>query len=409
MDRKRKVSDADDGMTPEKAIERLRDGLLGLKRSLEAADNELQNAREGILRRRQTAISKESSGDTASVSSKEEIAEAFAISSSVLPNEQLESNRGCCQSYEEQKEELRRLQHLRWERALAEQQACTASNSVVHPEGEPQNRLARLKGIDSLAQEKAVFPAVLEEEPPPQSSDGESSNNEGLQPPTYQQREAHRQRYLRRLQAKEVQEASVLHNPPSALENLHMQRTQRKLLVRGQSQPASPERNDESFPLEQSSTPVQDATNQSGDHHDEKECRVCRSGEEDGRPLFYPCRCKGSIKYIHQDCLLEWLKVSKSKEKCELCGELFRFTPVYKEGAPKRLSLYQLFAGLLRRGMRWVSIAMRAALMGSLWLTALPVLTIATGRLCFRITPGQDFQPCEMLLQFCLAGALWIS
>ena len=39
------------GMTPEKAIERLRDGLLGLKRSLEAADNELPNAREGILRR----------------------------------------------------------------------------------------------------------------------------------------------------------------------------------------------------------------------------------------------------------------------------------------------------------------------------------------------------------------------
>jgi len=45
-------------------------------------------------------------------------------------------------------------------------------------------------------------------------------------------------------------------------------------------------------------------------------CRVCHGEEEVERPLFHPCNCSGSIKYIHQDCLVEWFKVSK-KEHCE--------------------------------------------------------------------------------------------
>lgn len=30
-------------------------------------------------------------------------------------------------------------------------------------------------------------------------------------------------------------------------------------------------------------------------------CRVCRCEGTSERPLFYPCVCTGSIKYIHQD------------------------------------------------------------------------------------------------------------
>lgn len=30
-------------------------------------------------------------------------------------------------------------------------------------------------------------------------------------------------------------------------------------------------------------------------------CRVCRSGETEDQPLFYPCKCSGSIRYVHQD------------------------------------------------------------------------------------------------------------
>ena len=55
-------------------------------------------------------------------------------------------------------------------------------------------------------------------------------------------------------------------------------------------------------------------------------CRVCRCEATQDRPLFHPCICTGSIKYIHQDCLLQWLKYSK-KEFCELCNHRFSFTP----------------------------------------------------------------------------------
>uniref|UniRef100_A0A0D3A2I9 RING-CH-type domain-containing protein n=1 Tax=Brassica oleracea var. oleracea TaxID=109376 RepID=A0A0D3A2I9_BRAOL len=32
-------------------------------------------------------------------------------------------------------------------------------------------------------------------------------------------------------------------------------------------------------------------------------CRICRSPEGPNDPLRYPCACRGSIKYVHQECL----------------------------------------------------------------------------------------------------------
>uniref|UniRef100_A0AAQ5ZCZ9 E3 ubiquitin-protein ligase MARCHF6 n=1 Tax=Amphiprion ocellaris TaxID=80972 RepID=A0AAQ5ZCZ9_AMPOC len=60
-------------------------------------------------------------------------------------------------------------------------------------------------------------------------------------------------------------------------------------------------------------------------------CRVCRSEGTQDKPLYHPCVCTGSIKFIHQECLLQWLKHSR-KEYCELCKHQFAFTPsrIYK-------------------------------------------------------------------------------
>jgi hypothetical protein len=46
-----------------------------------------------------------------------------------------------------------------------------------------------------------------------------------------------------------------------------------------------------------------------GDADDEAVCRICREPGTDESPLRFPCACSGSIKHVHQDCLLEWLKV----------------------------------------------------------------------------------------------------
>ena len=46
-------------------------------------------------------------------------------------------------------------------------------------------------------------------------------------------------------------------------------------------------------------------------------CRICHS-VTDLETLVSPCLCTGSMKYVHESCLLNWLK-SSVKTKCELC------------------------------------------------------------------------------------------
>lgn len=78
-------------------------------------------------------------------------------------------------------------------------------------------------------------------------------------------------------------------------------------------------------------------------------CRICRLNHD---PLYYPCKCSGSIKYVHEDCLLKWLEAKHgrkdiSETTCEVCGEKFKFKNVYAENAPQKLTLSQFFSGLL--------------------------------------------------------------
>ena len=63
-------------------------------------------------------------------------------------------------------------------------------------------------------------------------------------------------------------------------------------------------------------------------------CRICRGEGSLEEPLFYPCKCSGSIKFVHQNCLMEWLSHSQKKH-CELCKTPFRFTKLYDAHMPK--------------------------------------------------------------------------
>ncbi len=38
-------------------------------------------------------------------------------------------------------------------------------------------------------------------------------------------------------------------------------------------------------------------------------CRICQMGEESAsNPLIQPCRCAGSLQYVHQECIKRWLR-----------------------------------------------------------------------------------------------------
>ncbi|KAM6954046.1 E3 ubiquitin-protein ligase MARCHF11 [Aplochiton taeniatus] len=46
-------------------------------------------------------------------------------------------------------------------------------------------------------------------------------------------------------------------------------------------------------------------------------CRICFQGAEQG-DLLNPCRCDGSVRYTHQQCLLKWIS-ERGYWTCELC------------------------------------------------------------------------------------------
>ncbi|OMJ83687.1 hypothetical protein SteCoe_15358 [Stentor coeruleus] len=54
----------------------------------------------------------------------------------------------------------------------------------------------------------------------------------------------------------------------------------------------------------------------------ERTCRICMEPENQENPLLTPCKCSGTIRYIHEECLKTWL-VSHfediAKSCCELC------------------------------------------------------------------------------------------
>ncbi|KAL8640925.1 MAG: hypothetical protein Q9228_002212 [Teloschistes exilis] len=77
-----------------------------------------------------------------------------------------------------------------------------------------------------------------------------------------------------------------------------------------------------------------DATGRPRKNMDEIDtCRICRAEASVEEPLFYPCKCSGSIKFVHQNCLMEWLSHSQKKH-CELCKTPFRFTKLYHPQMP---------------------------------------------------------------------------
>eukprot|EP00050_Salpingoeca_kvevrii_P019469 m.86341 g.86341 ORF g.86341 m.86341 type:complete len:623 (+) comp8428_c0_seq1:14-1882(+) len=107
---------------------------------------------------------------------------------------------------------------------------------------------------------------------------------------------------------------------------------------------------------------------------DDDICRVCRGEATPDAPLFHPCICTGSIRYIHQSCLEEWLEHSH-KRYCELCGHEFRFEPMYREGMPKRLTAYDLLRGGRRFAARALDTWARVIIVIATWAGVLPIIT----------------------------------
>ncbi|XP_023333010.1 E3 ubiquitin-protein ligase MARCH6 [Eurytemora carolleeae] len=111
-------------------------------------------------------------------------------------------------------------------------------------------------------------------------------------------------------------------------------------------------------------------------------CRVCRCEGTPDRPLFHPCICTGSIKFIHQECLVQWLRYSK-KEFCELCNYRFSFTPIYSPDMPKRIPIRLVFSGVLGTVMKAVKFWLHYTLVAAAWLGVVPLTACRIYRTLF--------------------------
>uniref|UniRef100_A0A914HHT7 RING-type E3 ubiquitin transferase n=1 Tax=Globodera rostochiensis TaxID=31243 RepID=A0A914HHT7_GLORO len=109
-------------------------------------------------------------------------------------------------------------------------------------------------------------------------------------------------------------------------------------------------------------------------------CRVCRLSGSD--TLYHPCLCTGSIKYVHQDCLLQWLKYSK-KDVCELCNHKFSFQPLYRPDMPDRLPIWDLLKGVFLILANFMRLTLTYAIVVCCWLGIVPLMAARIHRLVF--------------------------
>ena len=54
---------------------------------------------------------------------------------------------------------------------------------------------------------------------------------------------------------------------------------------------------------------------------DENECRICFELETIDDPFIYPCKCKGTSKYVHTSCLNSWRTINRDNDAFIRCME----------------------------------------------------------------------------------------
>lgn len=141
---------------------------------------------------------------------------------------------------------------------------------------------------------------------------------------------------------------------------------------------------------------------------------MCRSEGTPEKPLYHPCVCTGSIKFIHQECLVQWLKHSR-KEYCELCKHRFAFTPIYSPDMPSRLPIQDIFAGLVTSIGTAIRYWFHYTLVAFAWLGVVPLTAcriykcLFTGSVSSLLTLPLDMLSTENLLADCLQGCFVVT
>lgn len=67
-------------------------------------------------------------------------------------------------------------------------------------------------------------------------------------------------------------------------------------------------------------------------------CKICHEPGSVEEPLYSPCLCRGSMKYIHNACLLQWVE-NQSIPTCQICHHKLMFRKVFKHGILSKIPI----------------------------------------------------------------------
>ncbi|XP_053327025.1 E3 ubiquitin-protein ligase MARCHF7 isoform X2 [Spea bombifrons] len=120
--------------------------------------------------------------------------------------------------------------------------------------------------------------------------------------------------------------------------------------------PQNSSRDPEKLKKIQESLLLEDSEEEEGDL-----CRICQTGvSTPSNPFIEPCKCSGSLQYVHQDCMKKWLHAKinsgsnlESITTCELCKEKlelnledFDLQELYRSHANERAEYEFISSGL---------------------------------------------------------------
>ncbi|SCV04411.1 LAME_0H18228g1_1 [Lachancea meyersii CBS 8951] len=124
-------------------------------------------------------------------------------------------------------------------------------------------------------------------------------------------------------------------------------------------------------------------------------CRICRGEHSADQPLFHPCKCRGSIKYIHESCLMEWVASKNvdlsrpgSEIKCDICHFPIQLTTVYDEDTPDKVPLALIIRTTLGVMLRKLQYVLCIALAASMLVVGIPLTWNILGKLIATILYG---------------------
>ncbi|CAL5009345.1 unnamed protein product [Urochloa decumbens] len=131
-----------------------------------------------------------------------------------------------------------------------------------------------------------------------------------------------------------------------------------------------------------------------GEEEEEDACRICHLPAEADRPLRHPCACRGSIRFVHDDCLLRWLATRRGSPEaassiCEVCKRAISIAPVYAANAPARLPLPEFMLGLASKLMALLLLLLSILFAVCVWEFLMPLTTLWVWRLALSQTLAQ--------------------